>query len=86
MVASVSPDAPDEEVESIIVAPQAAVEARTEFAKAVALGLSDTPPWLPSRFIYDGEGSRLFEEICKQPEYYLTNCEAGILRKNSGKI
>ncbi|MGD2136061.1 MAG: L-histidine N(alpha)-methyltransferase [Gemmatimonadales bacterium] len=48
-------------------------------AHAVAVGLSDTPRWLPSRYLYDARGSALFEEITKQPEYYLTRTEAGIL-------
>lgn len=50
-----------------------------DFAEAVALGLSDTPRWLPSRFLYDAAGSELFEQICAQPEYYPTRTEAGIL-------
>lgn len=86
LVASVSPDEPDHAVESVIVEPQAAAEARVELAKAIALGLSDTPPWLHSRFLYDEEGSRLFEEICSQPEYYPTRTEAGILARHAGAI
>ncbi|MBI4421551.1 MAG: L-histidine N(alpha)-methyltransferase, partial [Gemmatimonadetes bacterium] len=42
-----------------------------EFARAVACGLSDTPRWVPSRFLYDARGSQLFEQICELPEYYL---------------
>ena len=52
----------------------------------MALGLSDTPPWLHSRFLYDDIGSRLFEEICEQPEYYLTRTEAGILEQCASQI
>jgi L-histidine N-alpha-methyltransferase len=51
-----------------------------DFAEAVALGLSDTPRWLPSRFLYDARGSELFERITELPEYYLTRAEAAILR------
>jgi len=42
------------------------------FARSVAAGLSDQPKWLHCRFLYDSEGSRLFEEITEQPEYYPT--------------
>lgn len=49
------------------------------FARAVALGLSDHPRWLPCRYLYDAEGSRLFEQICETPEYYLTRTEAALL-------
>jgi len=52
-----------------------------DFAHAVALGLSDRPRWLPSRFLYDERGSELFEQICELPEYYLTRAEAAILRR-----
>lgn len=74
------------EVDSVIVDPRHAHDATVEFAKAVALGFSDTPPWLHSRFLYDDEGSRLFEEICEQPEYYLTRTEAGILERCASRI
>ena len=50
-----------------------------DFARSVALGLSDHPMWLPCRFLYDAEGSRLFERICETPEYYLTRMEATLL-------
>ena len=57
-----------------------------EFAHAVVLGLSDTPRWLPCRFLYDARGSELFEEITKQPEYYPTRTEAGILERYAGDL
>jgi L-histidine N-alpha-methyltransferase len=57
-----------------------------EFAEAVALGLSDTPRWIPSRFLYDARGSQLFEAICDLPEYYLTRAEAGILEREARRF
>ena len=83
IVASVSPDAPLEEVESVIVEPQATIDGKLDFARSVARGLTDTPPWLHSRFLYDERGSQLFEEICEQPEYYLTRSEAEILERHA---
>jgi len=47
-------------------------------ADAVA-GLSATPKTLPSKYFYDAEGSRLFEAITRQPEYYLTRTELALL-------
>ncbi len=38
------------------------------YARSVAIGLSDDPKWLHCRFLYDAEGSRLFEAITEQPE------------------
>ena len=57
-----------------------------DFAESVALGLSDTPRWLPSRFLYDARGSALFEHICQLPEYYLTRTEADILRRVAPRL
>jgi dimethylhistidine N-methyltransferase len=50
-------------------------------AEAVRHGLTADPKWLPCRFFYDEEGSRLFEVICRQPEYYLTRTEDAILHQ-----
>jgi L-histidine N-alpha-methyltransferase len=56
------------------------------FARSVAAGLSDRPKWLHCRFLYDSEGSRLFEEITEQPEYYPTRTEAEILAKHACEL
>jgi L-histidine N-alpha-methyltransferase len=66
---------------------QTATAGRThEFARDVAIGLTDTPRWLPCQYLYDAEGSRLFEEITRQPEYYPTRTEAAILEAAAGAI
>ena len=57
-----------------------------EFARAVAQGLSQRPKSLPCRFFYDAEGSRLFDEICSQPEYYVTRAEREILARYAADI
>lgn len=46
----------------------------------VLAGLRCTPKTLPSKLFYDARGSALFEQICAQPEYYLTRTELGILQ------
>ncbi len=56
------------------------------FAADVLAGLSGFPKTLPSVYFYDEAGSRLFEEICRLPEYYLTRCEAEILRARAEEI
>jgi dimethylhistidine N-methyltransferase len=50
-----------------------------EFAQDVRKGLSAEPKSLSSKYFYDNEGSRLFEQIMQLPEYYLTNAETEIL-------
>jgi dimethylhistidine N-methyltransferase len=56
---------------------------QTEFAEAVRIGLDRRSKFLPSQFFYDEEGSRLFEEICALPEYYLTRAESEILESRA---
>ena len=53
---------------------------------AVLGGLAAEPKWLPAWLFYDGEGSRLFESICEQPEYYPTRTELAILKAHGPDI
>jgi dimethylhistidine N-methyltransferase len=59
---------------------------REEFARDVRQGLTAPAKRLACRFFYDAEGSRLFEEICALPEYYLTRAEREILAARAGEI
>lgn len=52
----------------------------------VLSGLSEDPKRLPSQYLYDELGSRLFEQICETDEYYLTRTEISILRDNMDQI
>jgi dimethylhistidine N-methyltransferase len=45
-------------------------------------GLRQHPKRLPSKYFYDARGSQLFEEICEQPEYYLTRVELALMREH----
>ena len=64
----------------------------TEADRAAALaadvraGLCGVPKELPPKWFYDGEGSRLFDEITRLPEYYPTRRERTILRARAGEI
>ena len=58
----------------------------SQFAEDVLRGLSSTPKQLSSKYFYDDEGSRLFQEIMKLPEYYLTRAELGIFQKQAASI
>lgn len=57
-----------------------------DFARHVYEGLSGKNKRLDPRYFYDECGSRLFEEICEQPEYYPTRTEASILAEQGGSI
>lgn len=54
-------------------------------ADAIA-GLSQPQKSIPSKYLYDSVGARLFEQITEQPEYYPTRTEIGILNANAHDI
>lgn len=56
------------------------------FADDVRAGLTSDPKSLMCRYFYDQLGSQLFEEICEQPEYYLTRAETEILQQHGESI
>src|SRR4051812_15332952 len=56
------------------------------FLSEVIAGLSRPNKSLPCKFLYDEEGSRLFNEICELEEYYPTRTENQILRDNINEI
>ncbi len=65
----------------MIAAPQ------TEFATDVCRGLSKAgQKELPSKYLYDALGSRLFEAICELPEYGLTRADERLLRGHAHEI
>jgi len=52
----------------------------------VLAGLAGSPKSLPSKYFYDAEGSRLFEAITRQPEYYPTRVELALLEDRGAAI
>ncbi|HET8881669.1 MAG TPA: L-histidine N(alpha)-methyltransferase [Solimonas sp.] len=56
------------------------------FREDVIAGLSGARKTLPSRWLYDDEGSQLFERITALPEYYPTRTETAILREHAGEM
>jgi dimethylhistidine N-methyltransferase len=56
------------------------------FAQDVHKGLSAEHKFLPSKYFYDDNGSRLFKQIMDMPEYYLTNSEFEIISLQSKQI
>ncbi len=55
----------------------------TDDLREILTGLSQLQKAISSKFFYDEKGSRLFDQICDLPEYYLTRTELGILRKHA---
>lgn len=56
------------------------------FAKDVRNGLTAPSKYLSSKYFYDDNGSRIFQEIMNMPEYYLTDAEFEILSLQSKQI
>ena len=56
------------------------------FLSEAVAGLSQPQKTLPCKFLYDVEGSKLFNEICELEEYYPTRTEDQILRDNIKEI
>lgn len=56
------------------------------FAADVDKGLSSSPKTLSSKYFYDAEGDRLFQQIMQLDEYYLTRTEYSILDTHKGSL
>jgi len=57
-----------------------------ELRADVRAGLTATPKTLPPKYFYDEQGSMLFDEITRLPEYYLTRAETAILQSRAAEI
>lgn len=56
------------------------------FARDVLIGLSSPRKRISSRYFYDSEGSRLFQQITELEEYYPTACEREVLECSRSEI
>ena len=52
--------------------PRTVTQVRADFRNQVIAGLREKPRRLSSVYFYDDEGSELFDQITRLPEYYLT--------------
>jgi len=59
---------------------------RAALHEATLRGLNDIPKQIPAIWLYDERGSRLFDEITRLPEYYLTRTEREILDERAAMI
>ncbi|GAA4308468.1 L-histidine N(alpha)-methyltransferase [Compostibacter hankyongensis] len=57
-----------------------------QFFRDVWQGLHATPKYLQSKYFYDEKGDKLFQQIMKSPEYYLTRCELEIFTTQAERI
>ncbi len=66
--------------------PGALERTETPVASAVREGLCAAPRRLPPWLFYDHDGSLLFEQITRLPEYYLTRTEREIFSAHASRI
>lgn len=57
-----------------------------ELRADVREGLTADQKWLPPKWFYDAEGSKLFEKITALPEYYPTRSEREVLAARAAEI
>lgn len=63
-----------------------AIKTTSQFFADVMQGLRATPKYLQSKYFYDAEGDKLFQQIMRCPEYYLTKCELEIFFTKSKQL
>ena len=59
---------------------------RADVLEPALAGLTASPKTLPAMLFYDDEGCRLFYEITRLPEYYLTRTETALLSSLAGSL
>lgn len=57
-----------------------------DMERLVVEGLTADAKWLACKLLYDARGSKLFDEICHQPEYYPTRTELTIMDEHVGAM
>jgi dimethylhistidine N-methyltransferase len=66
--------------------PPAGAVGRTAFARELLAGLQQPRKTTPCKYFYDACGAALFEQICAQPEYYLTRAELSLLTRHATRL
>ena len=59
---------------------------KSRFAQEVFEGLSSEKKYIPMKWVYDAKGSKIFEAMTKDKDYYLTRSEDDIFQNQSEKI
>lgn len=55
-------------------------------ASEILAGLNKDQKQISPKYFYDETGSKLFDEICRQPEYYPTRTELGIMKAHVDQL
>ena len=71
---------------SLDVQPETGVDIDTPLYSDVITGLDKERKEIPSKYLYDDRGSRLFTEICELDEYYPTQTEMELTKRHVDDI
>ena len=58
----------------------------SDFREDVLKGLNAAQKYIAPKYFYDAQGSIIFDQICRLPEYYLTRTEIGLLQQHGTEI
>ncbi|QDV22618.1 L-histidine N(alpha)-methyltransferase [Aureliella helgolandensis] len=61
-------------------------EERQQFYSDVLLGLASPSKYISSKYLYDAQGSALFDQICEVEEYYPTRTERLIMSQYTSQM
>ncbi|SDE94076.1 dimethylhistidine N-methyltransferase [Mucilaginibacter pineti] len=64
----------------------ASTDKTQQFYNDVIAGLNTSPKRLNSKYFYDANGDKLFQDLMNCPEYYPTNCELEIFSEKTDEI
>ena len=57
-----------------------------DFLSDMLAGLAKTPKSISPKYLYDERGAKLFEDICRTDDYYVTRTEIALLRKIGNEL
>jgi L-histidine N-alpha-methyltransferase len=73
--------------ETMLQGSASSTRSKTEqFYDDVVAGLKSTPKQLSSKYFYDANGDKLFQELMNCEEYYPTNCELEIFSEKTAEL
>jgi len=61
-------------------------ETDVDLAEDIVKGLTSTTKYISSKYFYDEQGSKIFQEIMNLPAYYITRAESSVFRLQGNNI
>lgn len=74
------------QVPADMLQPKDHIRLKDQFREDIRNGLTANPKHIPSKYLYDQHGNRIFQQIMNMPEYYITDCEFEIFRNAESEL